>query len=82
MNKVEYVAGVISRKDLLDIEARQINREGGWEVGQLTDEELKAAITDARGNELTYTEVEVLDSDEMPELVDAATIAWLREHIA
>ena len=32
--------------------------------------------------ELTYTEVEVLDSDEMPELVDAATIAWLREHIA
>lgn len=29
--------------------------------------------------ELDYSDVEVLDADEMPELVDAAAIEWLRE---
>ncbi len=31
------------------------------------------------GEPLTYTDIEVLDADEMPELVEQDVIAWLRE---
>jgi len=30
--------------------------------------------------ELTYSEIEILNRDEMPELVDAEVIDWLRAH--
>jgi len=30
---------------------------------------------------LTYHEIEILDADEMPELVDEGEIAWLRERL-
>ena len=31
--------------------------------------------------ELTYTNIEILNADEMPDLVDAEVIDWLRERI-
>ena len=32
--------------------------------------------------EIEYTEIEALDADEMPDLVDATEIAWLRERMS
>jgi len=33
------------------------------------------------GEELSYHEIELLDTDEMPECIDEAEIAWLRERM-
>ena len=33
------------------------------------------------GEELTYTDLDILDHDEMPELIDETEINWLKERI-